>query len=289
MIFLFLFIFIFKIYFIKTYHQIASESTIYTYTSSNYQFFLKINICKYVKNDSYIMEGNSSSKIIDIFSKSYHETNEVIIGGSDLKFIQSATVSWTGGIKDDQNHIEIEKSISKGLVTAYTEFKVNVSKIGGYTSYLYLYVVKNDNTDFVNICDIYRNNNNMVVLMDNINVNSGNYQLINFKLKSNFKREIFKVIILDYTIYEIFYKNKAIFIETIPYHFENLFILLGLIIGVIIIGVILFIRVKRKNKNKIDNMTNGEEKEFTINGTPYEPFDKPNSDSLTPDPLASYN
>jgi len=294
--FIFLFIFIFKIYFIKTDHQIANESTIYAYVPPKnpdiswltYQFFLKIHICKYVKNDSYVMEGNSSSKIIDIFRKSYYKSTQVKIVGSDLKFIQYSVVSYPGVMdSDDQDHIEIEKSISKSIINAYTEFKVTITKMSSLSN-LYLYVVKNDNTDFVNICELFDGNNDNIVYRDNVEVNWAKSKLMKFSLKSNFKSEIFKVIVLEYTINSIYYKNKPIFIETIPYHLENLYILLGCIIGASIIGLIIFIIYKRKNKNKIDSSHNNKENDYTVNDTPYTPYDKPNSDTLTPAPIASY-
>jgi len=293
--FIFLFIFIFKIYFIKTDQKIANESTINVYVPPKnpdnswitYKFFLKIHICKYVKNDSYIMEGNSSSKIIDIFRKFYYKNTKVKIVGSDLKFIQSSVVAFPGIVgTDDKNQIKIEKSISKGVINAYTEFKVTITKMSSISD-LYLYVVKNDNTDFINICELFQGTNDKIVYRDNVGVNWAKSKLMKFSLKSNFKSEIFKVIVLEYTINSIYHKNKAIFIETIPYHLEYLFILLG-IIGVLIIGIIKFIIHKRKKNDKIDNSYNDKENDWTINDTSYTPYNKPNSDILTPGLITSY-
>ena len=293
----FIFLFVLNIYFIKTDHQqIANESIInITVPPKNpkiswltYDFFLKIYICKYIKNDSYIMEGNSTSKIIDIFAHSYYKNTVVKIGGSDLKFIQSSIVAYPGVLdKDDQCHIEIEKSISK----TFTEFSLNITKvISG--SKLYLFVVKNDNTDFINICELFDGNNSNIVYRDNIDVNFAKYKLMKFNLKSNFESEIFKVIVLEYTLDCIYYKNKAIFIETIPYQSENSYILLGCIIGVLIIGAVVFVIIiiiyKRKKNAKIDFMINGKGKDFAIYDSPYKPYDKSNSDNLTPIPFTSY-
>ena len=129
---------------ISSSYVITDKPMTMSITSSNKnKFFLEINICNYVKNDSYIMHGNKTTKIIGAYKYIYTNNQSVIIGGSDLKFIQSGEFhSYLRPLfYNDNNKVEIVRS--------FTKYSVNVKFAGGSSKFC-LFVVQNDNTTFIN-------------------------------------------------------------------------------------------------------------------------------------------
>ena len=203
----------------------------------NYYQGVKVDICNYDKNDSYIWEGytDTLTKIENSYFRYYFESQTVYISGSDLKFIQIGSVSYRTLRDPTENDIQVEKS--------FTKFKV-IIKIQDSSSDIYLFIVKNDNTNYINICNLFNGISDIVYseVYESVITKS---MTVEFDLKSGFKKEDFKVIVLEYTNDKIYLKIGFKFIQTTPCSLIVLLIVLGCILGIAIIIVIIIIIIKK--------------------------------------------
>ena len=215
---------------ISSSYVITDKPMTMSITSSNKnKFFLEINICNYVKNDSYIMHGNKTTKIIGAYKYIYTNNQNVIIGGSDLKFIQSANFNSTfdSFINNKYYYVSVYRSFTKYTV----EFRLS-----GISSKIYLFVIKDDNTGFFNLCDLLAGKNVVYSKIYNEDEYFGN---IEFNLKIGFKRGFYKLIILEYsTELKLFNKKEVSYIETVPYYLIVCPVIFGFIV---IIGGFIFL------------------------------------------------
>ena len=212
-----------------------------------YRFFVRIDICKYDINNSYVVENiNNTIYFYNSFSKNYYSEGKIMVGGSDLKLIQSGISVFPYHFlnldSSDNNQIMISKK-------SLTHFKV-IYKTDSSSSFstFFLYIINNYNTDFINICDLLENNN--VLLMKEEYGGQLKEIIFEFDYKSKYKSETYKIAIIEKTIEDVYYKRGSATFKTSPYNLIILLIIFGIIFLILIFIAVIFIYKKIKNRKK---------------------------------------
>ena len=151
-----------------------------------YKFIINIDICDYVKNDSYIIEGNSHININENYYKKYNSTydgKEIKIYGSDLKFINYAVTfslcfhtPYNFSISNDGNKYQI--IVDNNCSPSF-----------------HIYIIKNDYSDFINLCNLYNNPKN-IIFYEGFSFNSKKERILEFELDPNLDSGTYKVVLI---------------------------------------------------------------------------------------------
>ena len=247
-------------------YSIAKEDTVYvSQTSSNPDYpymhgsFLYIDICEYDLNDSY-------------YKSDYNFDGIVKIGGSDLKFIQSGIKISPLLAYSDIRGITIEKSLTHYKVTCKTSSLYSLS-------HYYLYVIKNNDKGFVNICNLIENKD--IELKKEIN--DVQYKEISFEFdfKSHFKSETYRIVIIEKNVFGIYSKIATDTITTSPVTLIIILIILGVIIvvSIVVFAFLLFQKKKNIEKNISDTPYNKNENDDYMQSSDFR------NNELTPAPI----
>lgn len=203
-----------------------------------YYLYINVDICEYEKNDSYIIEGNKTINFNEYYNKSFSRdfnNQEVKILGSDLKFIDYGVYVPTCS-SPTEDTFNLSKDGDKYKIKAKKECMFDFK----------LYVIKNDNSDFVNLCNIYYKKN--IVLEKEIASVDEKELEIEFELDSNLENGIYKVVLIEETDTGLF-KYKPQFIEINK--MSAIFIILIVLACALVLIVIAYIIYKKFMKKDV--------------------------------------
>jgi len=174
------------------------------YSYIHYSYFINIDICNYEKNDSYIIEG--SPEQIHNISEYYYQTyqtssnNTVInIKGTDLKFIDYGVYTSTCSQNLEDNFT---------ITSDDNKYKIRVNNECNPT--FNLYIIKDDSSDFINLCNIYNKKN--IIYEQEFPFANGKERTLEFELDSKTEKGNYKVVLIA-DINSMLFKYKAQFIN----------------------------------------------------------------------------
>ena len=207
----------------------------------NYYFFITVDICEYVNNDSYIIVEESQTNITDYLYKTYSKTynnKEIKIYGSDLKFIDYGV--FTPMCSEETTDIFT-------ITEDGNKFKIKVDN-DCFPTFL-LYIIKNDNSDFINLCDLY--NNKDIIYKKDFSFTSEKTRTLEFKMdNSSIKYGKYKAILIAKKNSMLFkYKPQILnFHKTSSSSSFIIIIVICFPILIIITVLIMFLIKKRKDR-----------------------------------------
>ena len=226
-------------------------------------YYLKLNIyiCNYANNDSYLAFNNSITKISESNYYSYprSQNNKIInINGSDLKFIDYGVITQYCKIIPNNNFT---------LTNNGSKYQIKIKD--ACSSDFFLYILKDDTSYFINLCELYYKNSSNIVFTKQYSWTQEKERTLEFELDKNLDDGIYKVVLLEKRN-SMIYRYMPQFI-TINNKKNNILIIalsitISLYILVIILAIILYNKKKKKNNSNNINMNENNDSKYITEG-----------------------